>query len=136
MEIHISVRQSSDERFHPADSSLEIQLSQFPTLTVHHALQRGLESPQIIWHIIAIPCKIGKSIIPDLPVAAVERNNFSAEEITVIDCADNINRTSPRLIEIWVVTILMTVQKNPRIFRGGGNMKISSYVSEYFGTGS
>lgn len=43
LQIYLSIRQCFDKRFHPADSSLEIQFLYFPILTVHQTLQIGLE---------------------------------------------------------------------------------------------
>lgn len=128
LELDISIKWYSDERFHPADSCLEIQSLYFPILTVHQTLQIGLGNPPNIWHITAICCKIGKSVLPDLVVAAVEKNHLSTGEITGIDRTDGINRISPHLIEIWVVTILMTWNKKMRICACRGNMKLCCYV--------
>lgn len=70
----------------------------------------GLESPQTVWHITAIPCKTGKSIVPGFAAAAVERDQFSAVA-AVIDCVDDMDGLLLPLIEIWVVMILMAQQR-------------------------
>lgn len=79
------------------------------------------------------PCKTGKSINADLTVAAVESNKWSAGEITIIGCADNINSTASHFGALCLVTIFMTLSKN--IFSHGGNRSVCCGRFEDLGTG-
>lgn len=66
-------------------------------------------------------------------MAAVESNKWSAGEITIIGCADNINSTASHFGALCLVTIFMTLSKN--IFSHGGNRSVCCGRFEDLGTG-